>query len=529
MAKLNRKARRFGLFSRGSATVNHEGGLAFTMTPKMELYSRVATALIGEPKFYEPNAEGDKDILRLVATVAAEDPEFILKLAVHCRRDLYLRTVPVVLLVEACHFEASKAFVRRYTPHIIQRPDELTETIAYWKRRHGDIGNQASKGMLSNPLKRGLADAFENFDAYQLAKYDRDGEVKLKDVLKIVHPKPKNAARSEVYRLLKERKLPVPDTWETVISGGGSTKENWEKVIPKMGYMAKLRNLRNFLDKGVDLDPVLAHLTNRNAVRQSKQLPFRYYSAYREIEGNASAHTPQVLEALATAMDLSVENVPELKGTTFITADHSGSMQSPLSARSKVSCQNVADVMLSLAAHISDRPITSIFGSDFKVVHALKSAGVLANVRHFAAQNAGHATNAYLTIQYLNKHRTVVDRILIFSDMQCYDASNRAVWPGIPRGQSLAEELARYRANVNPSVMLYSVDLRGYGTSQFPESDRRVCMLAGWSERVLQFIPLYESVGAGAVKAIEAMKLESLAAQRARAKGADEEEATDGA
>ena len=133
MAKINRKARRFGLFSRGDRTVNYEGGIAFTMTPKMELYTRVATALVGEPKFYEPNAEGDRALLQLIGTVAKEDPEFILKLAVHCRRDLHLRTIPVVLLVEACRYE-SKQFVRRYAPHIVQRPDELTEAIAYWKR-----------------------------------------------------------------------------------------------------------------------------------------------------------------------------------------------------------------------------------------------------------------------------------------------------------------------------------------------------------------------------------------------------------
>src|SRR2546426_1847480 len=173
--------------------------------------------------------------------------------------------------------------------------------------------------MLSNPLKRGCDEAFENFDAYQLAKYDRDGEVKLKDVLKIVHPKPKTPERSEIYRLLRERELPIPETWETYISVHGSTKENWEHILPKMGYMAKLRNLRNFLDKGVDLEPVLEHLTNRKAVRNSKQFPYRFFSAYRELENLPSPETPTVLEALETALEISVENVPEFKGTTFIS------------------------------------------------------------------------------------------------------------------------------------------------------------------------------------------------------------------
>src|SRR3989442_570480 len=421
LAKINRKARRFGLFSRSDRTVNYEGGIAFTMTPKMELYTRVATALVGEPKFYEPNAEGDRGLLQLISTVAKGDPEFILKLAVHCRRDLHLRTIPVVLLVEACRHE-SKQFVRRYAPHIVQRPDELTEAIAYWKRLFGDIGDQAEKGMLSNPLKRGLAEAFENFDAYQLAKYDRDGEVKLKDVLKIVHPKPK---------------------------------------------------------------------------------------------------TPKVLEALETALEISVENVPEFKGTTFISADNSGSMQAPVSARSKVKRAEIADVLQAIAKEICDKAITSVFAQGFKVVHTIKSAGILANTRRFQETDVGMATNAFLAIRYLTRERVDVDRILLFSDMQCYDTRDLGRYYGRPKGASLAEELKQYKANVNPDVYLYSVDLAGYGTAQFAGTEPRVCMIAGWSERLLNFIPIFESVGTGALEAIDKVRLEALDEAR---KGAREEQ-----
>ena len=520
MAKINRKARRFGLFSRSDRTVNYEGGIAFTMTPKMELYTRVATALVGEPKFYEPSAEGDRALLQLIGTVAKGDPEFILKLAVHCRRDLHLRTIPVVLLVEACRHE-SKQFVRRYAPHIVQRPDELTEAIAYWKRLFGDIGDQAEKGMLSNPLKRGLAEAFENFDAYQLAKYDRDGEVKLKDVLKIVHPKPKTPERSEIYRLLRERELPIPETWETYISVHGSTKENWEHILPKMGYMAKLRNLRNFLDKGVDLEPVLEHLTNRKAVRNSKQFPYRFFSAYRELENLPSPETPTVLEALETALEISVENVPEFKGMTFISADNSGSMQAPVSARSKVKRAEIADVLQAIAKEICDKAITSVFAQGFKVVHTIKSAGILANTRRFQETDVGMATNAFLAIRYLTRERVDVDRILLFSDMQCYDTRDPGRYYGRPKGASLAEELKQYKANVNPDVYLYSVDLAGYGTAQFAGTEPRVCMIAGWSERLLNFIPIFESVGTGALEAIDKVRLEALDEAR---KGAREEE-----
>jgi len=105
--------------------------------------------------------------------------------------------------------------------------------------------------------------------------------------------------------------------------------------------------------------------------------------------------------------------------------------------------------------------------------------------------------------------------------MQCYDSATqgalRTAYYGATPGESLALELKRYKAAVNPEVYLYSVDLAGYGTSQFPQDEGRVCQVAGWSERLLNFIPLYESAGTDGVAAIEAVSLDALdAARKAR-------------
>jgi len=497
MARQNPKATiRGALENRGDATTNLEGGLAFQMEPKLELYTRVATALVGEPKFYDPESEGDDEIKRLIGVVAKQDPQFVLDLAVYARHSLYLRTIPIVLLVEACKYPETRAFVRQAVPKIVTRSDQLTEVVAYWKKVFGDIGNAAKKGMLSNPLKRGLADAFDRFNAYSLAKYDRDGEVKLRDVLRIVHPKPKSPEQAALWKQVLERTLTPPDTWEVVISGKGSTKENWESVIPKMGYMALLRNLRNFLDKDVYLGDVLARICTPAEVKKSKQFPYRFFSAYREIEQHNSDNKTVILDALEGAMRLSVQNVPRLAGTTFISADNSGSMGAPVSEKSKVSRADVANVLQALASSICDDAITSVFGQTFATVTTMKTGSLLQAVETYKRTDVGHSTNAFLAIDYLTNKGISVDRIIIFSDMQCYDSGNRASLGSLPfeYGGSLAASFRKYCSKIGKTPYLYSVDLAGYGTSQFPPGGK-VCLLAGWSDRVFEFFHAFESTG----------------------------------
>ena len=131
---------------------------------------------------------------------------------------------------------------------------------------------------------------------------------------------------------------------------------------------------------------------------------------------------------------------------------------------------------------------------------SVKNDSVITNMRKLAGTDVGFSTNAYLAVKHLRETKTRVDRIVLLSDMQCYDSDARSNWRG--DSGSLAEELTKYRSSVNPEVYLYSVDLAGYGTSQFPQGDRRTALLAGWSERLLEFLPLFEADGTQAVARI---------------------------
>jgi hypothetical protein len=553
MAKLNRGTRAAvfdasgqvapessGLRERKSATVNEEGGLAFKMTPEVELLTRVMTCMVGEPKFYDSSGSEHLDaVVKLVGKVAKTDPELVLKMAAYARNQMYLRTIPQVMLVEATAHEGTKKFVRKYTPSIVRRADELAEVVSYYIQRFGEIGDgktkdhpkaKKAKGMLCNSLKRGLGDAFHQFDSYALAKYDRDGPVKLKDVIRIVHPKPQDKEQGKMWKMLLNRELPPPATWEVALSTKGASKETWEGIIPKMGYMALLRNLRNFTEKGVELDAILKKLTDPEEVKRSKQLPFRFWSAYAAVAeaegleldwqegrlrwGRFGGSTSEkvgtsnkVLRAMQTCLEASVQNLPTIPGKTFMTADNSGSMSSPISERSKVQKHHIANLLQSMANRISDEAITSVFGETFKVVHADPSDGIITNMRKFRATDVDHSTNAWLSVEWLNKQKVVVDRIILFSDMQCYSTHGEDPEDhmGSP-GQSLAEQFWAYKKNINPNCMLYSIDLAGYGTAQFPKTDKNVVTLAGWSEKLLEFIKRYEQRGEGQLTAIQEFK-----------------------
>jgi len=486
-------------------TTNKEGGIAFRTDPKTDLTLRTLTFLVGEPKFYGDPTDEINEFQGLIKQVAELDPEYLMKLASYARNEMYLRSAPLFLTVEGAQYKSVKEVMEPYIPTIIRRADELVEVIAYFISKHGEIGSRG-KASLPNALKRGIAESFHNFEEYHFAKYDRDGDVKLKDVLKLVYPKPRDENESELFKRIRDRTLTTPETWETRISGKGSTKEAWESIIPKMGYMAKLRNLRNFLKVDVDITPVVEHLTNPKAVAKSKQFPFRFLSAYKVLQ-NEDVGDPfkrrKLTEAVAVALELSAGNIPRWGGTTFVTTDNSGSMENQISTKSTVKRIEVGNIMGAMAHKISDNAIASTFGVSFRVVNINPMDSILTNADKLIHTNVGHATNAWLALDHLIRNGINVDRILIFSDMQCYSTTGNRYGYWSEPTESLQAKLQLYKRQVNPNVRLYSFDLAGYGTTQFPQDEPNVVLLAGWSDKVLTFIRQYENFGKSMIDTIE--------------------------
>src|SRR6202045_1744172 len=220
----------------------HEGAPARNVSTELQLRRSVLACLLWESQFYEDGVEIAGRIAELVPKVA---PEKVAALAVEGRERMKLRHAPLLLVREMARHATHRGFVAETLARVIQRADELAEFVAiYWAD---------GRAPLSGQVKKGLAAAFTKFDEYALAKYDRAGVVRLRDVLFLCHAKPVDAAQAELWKRLIEGNLFTPDTWEVALSGGGDKRAHWERLLAerKLGALALLRNLRNMKDAGV--------------------------------------------------------------------------------------------------------------------------------------------------------------------------------------------------------------------------------------------------------------------------------------
>jgi hypothetical protein len=248
--------------------------------------------------------------------------------------------------------------------------------------------------------------------------------------------------------------------------------------------------------------PVVEFLTNPRNVKNSKQLPFRFYSAYKEIASNYTTHPygPVVLDALEKAAVLSLENIEKIPGNSLVAADVSGSMTgAQVSKHSTMTAAEIATLFLNMAPYICEQCDLLIFDTDYKLIHPSNKYGILRNT--FNTYRSGGGTDISLPMVHALNSGKVYDRMIVFSDNEMNVNSWAAGGYYYRRGvvpQMLANE---YRSTVNPRFWIHGIDLVGYGTQQFEGTHTN--FVAGWSEKIFDFIALVEQGEKTLVEAIE--------------------------
>ena len=452
-------------------TENKSGHVAYSMAPKSKLITQVLTSFFNEQRFYGDNSA---EITDTIKEVIKQDPQFVSNLAVYARRVFNMRSIAHVLTGHLANVPEGKPYIKKTVQGVTLRGDDLTEILSFYLATFGKP--------IPNGLRRAMRDVFTAFDAYTLAKYKGEGHaVKMRDILRICRPVPKDEAQSEMWKQLLDGTLPAPYTWETELSAKGNNKETWEGLIAsgKLPYMAGLRNVRNIVSARPDnLDTFLSFLSNPDAVRKSKQLPFRFLSAYRENEGAGT----KVLDALEAAADASVANLPRISGRTVIAIDTSGSMGSRISTNSDIRCCDIAAMLGIIASKICEDAVVYKFDTKLYTASISSRTGILYAALHESSYGGG--TNMDLPFEQMIKDNVVCDRIIILSDNEC----NRGYsWYTHKTIQSLADN---YRRASGCDIWVHAVDLQGYGTQQF--SGPKTNIIAGWSEKVFNFILLAE-------------------------------------
>ncbi|MEZ6030235.1 MAG: TROVE domain-containing protein [Hyphomonadaceae bacterium] len=402
----------------------HEGAKGRAFAPEQELRRALMSCMLWEDQFYENSVSIAERISALVPEVA---PETVAALAIAAREDMKLRHAPLLLVREMARHEGHKALVAGTLERIVQRPDELTEFLAiYWADVLGPM-QQRKRRAVSAQAKKGLARALTKFDAYQLAKYDRDGAVRIRDVLFLTHAKPKDAAQEKVWKELVDGKLAAPDTWEVSLSTGGDKRETFERLIAerKLGALALLRNLRGMLAAGVKKSVISKALDD---MRTDRVLPYRFIAA--------AQHAPELEPELEKAMFRSIEGHPRLAGKTRLLVDVSGSMEAPLSQRSEMRRLDAACGLAVLAREICEDVEIFTFSNDVKKV---------APRRGFALRDAIISSQPHGGTE-LGKAVATVDqkdtRLIVFTDEQSHDPV------GAPKGVGYMVNVASYQHGV---------------------------------------------------------------------------------
>ena len=508
MPKFNKRrtkaAARSAILTMRAGVTTHEGGPGFARGPRSELFLLAVANMVGESTFYETAGARDERFARLVAAVAVDHPQWMARFIPWLRTEANLRSASIVAALHAAHamLAAGIPGARPVVASALHRADEPGEALAYWTSTFGRT--------IPKPVKRGVADAVGRlYTEYGLLKYDTGTTgFRFADVLELTHPKPISPAQGDLFGWALARRHgrvgPSPSslamvganvalrslartdprvlldaevlreagmTWEDVLSLAGSTvdkAELWSAVIPSMGYMALLRNLRNFDQAGVP-EPVAkrvaARLGDQAEVAASKQFPFRFLSAHR-----AAAASMRWSRALERALEASLANVPGLRGRTLVLVDVSGSMRSPAGGgHSRLTRADVAKVF---GAALALRGSATLvwFDHDSGQVRVPKGAALLHAIGQFPDRRGGTETGTAVRRWY-DGH----DRVVIVTDEQAHFTGHANVAEAVP-----------------DRVPVYTWNLGGYRHGHAPSGAGNRHTFGGLTDHAFRLIPLLE-------------------------------------
>ena len=524
---------------------NFMGGESYKLNPIDSLRMIAASSIFGEPSYYRKNVregqfEPEDEIIEDELFVSyngkstteiftevidkALDYDFgaTLDLAVELRNDYWMRLNPQVIMVRAALHPKRKEWsianpgkFNTIQAAVMKRADEPATQCAYYLYL-----NNGKKSGMPSILKRSIADKLSSLGRYQVNKY-KNSEIGMINAVRLTHAN--SPVLDELMRTGNVSVKQDEETWEQKKSRGMS----WREILAttKMGHMALLRNIRNVFTEIDDLEICKAYMEDlKDGVLEGKQFPFRYESAYRQIEeATRINHKPFILDKLEECIDISVENLPKLKGKTVCLSDNSGSAWDALTSEyGTTKVANIDNLSSVIAAQCSDEGYVIKFGDIYKDFPVSKRNGVLSQAKAIDANgysDIGGQTEGgiWKFFKYIINNKIVYDNIFIFSDMQAgtgglygtstdlreyrdaygFQSGFRPKWkwrgmrPDISHHINVYKLILDYRKKVNPKVNVFSVQTAGYDNVLVPQMSYRCAMLTGWTGKEISFAHEY--------------------------------------
>ena len=540
--------------------VNAMGENAYQLSAKEELVSTCMTTFLSGDHYYETEKEV---VNRIVNKLNEVDPLFAAKLALYVRNEGNLRSVSHLIAATIAQRASGTEWSKRFYNKIVVRPDDMSEILsAYAVQNKMDLKKIRK---IPNAIKKGFKTALERLDAYQIDKYKMNSrQVKMLDLVNLFHPKGTQRNQQAYHNLVNGESLAglyASKVLEKEMTKAGqktqgksvqekeaAKKEAIENVLSNvkgMPIMNLLRNLRNIiLYAPKSVDDACAQLTNETAVLNSRLLPFRFATAYEEIEkmsfSDKKSDTSiafeedynnqtitatefaelkeKVLNAIEDALQISCQNIPELEGNTAILIDHSGSVRgdsggsSRVSAFSKTTSAMIGNLFGSMMAYRQKNVYIGLFGDRLIPVKVDRSQRLLDfNKKSFdKGANCGGGTEQgiYDFFRQAVREKKKIDNIIVFSDCQI-GSSGSTSWYGTSGTERSAtfQDLIKQFRKINPLCNIIVVDIhntRGNNVFYKPE---RVLNIAGWSANIFDVIKS-NTKGFGAIlKEIEAIEI----------------------
>lgn len=478
MSALNPKRKSSSTPARPMA-ISANGNLQLAKDSKQIFFETIVSAFYGRDNqntFHAKNVDNVKSSLKTL--VAANEFNFIANTIVFATK-MGMRIFPIAATVLFAKelYTQKKQFVnlKLLVTKVITRADSLTELYAYALQVFGD------KNSIPLAIKKGVALSFNNFDEYQFGKYNRSNALTFKNLLRIVHPVPKDESQSAIFAKIMTDTLATPYTWETELSANGqlppserrSDAQLWSDLIMsgRVGYMALLRNLRNIQDARISyeaLTSLMHQLTDDDKVKRSKQFPFAYLTALENLS------TPAYTDTVKNALNKSVNNIPVFGQNILIILDHSGSM-GDFTMKSPLQTACIFAAMLGIAYKDVANVATVVFSTDARAV-ATPGHDVLYTASKLANCTRSGSTNFDAAIEVANQVMPNPDVVYVLSDGDINPV--KADWSGKKLSANLWQDAFRVCFNFKVAESTPFGVLDGW------------TYLGGFSDKIFQYLDM---------------------------------------
>ena len=525
MNKISKIVKRKNILEKEKPVVNFMGGISYNLNPIDTLKMITASSIFGEPQYYrnenidrnfrcnnsskeynifdiEDGLSPSEIMIDVIKSALDYDFEETIKWATILRKVFYMRLNPQLIMVLASKHPKRKEFdeknpklFRNINLEVMQRADEPASQLSLYLYLY------ETKNKLPSILKRSWKDRIENMSRYEMNKYKKS-DLGLINVVRLCHANNKN-----IDELMQNGTLEVDEenlTWEILRSQGWPFKRIIKTI--NMPYMALLRNLRNIFSELKDEDKDFANEIFeklKNGVLKSKQFPFRYYSALKSIYKADINFKSQLIDTLEDCLDISIDNMPKLKGKTICLSDNSGSawgtFQSEYGSMTIADIDNLSSV---ITAKCSEEGYVGKFGDKLDIIPISKKNGALIQSEKISSgryTDVGGSTENGIWIFFRNaiEKKVHYDNIFIYSDMQ---AGHGGLY-GEGKSYLIGDEdfamrtryidvlklINKYRKEVNPKVNVFCVQTAGYTNTLIPEYTYRGAILYGWTGKETLF------------------------------------------